>query len=249
MKLRKSVSKRLRTGEPLMADKEEFTPDQVIKVFRCHKCNVALELATEQRFKHPFQMYECPNEDCKTTLLFATEAGKMTIEDTIIFGGRGGSENEADKASYQRSWSQMARRVRVTNTDSSGPGSLREACEMQDKIDQEYIRDGVELADGWDLTHIYAGEDIVSFYALGEPSGPLPDMSFVLQQPTQCGLDALVAQLTRQVDALDSETFVMACDNYSTVKRIHTRLSFVEGPDRTMNSLKAILDSRVLVMT
>ena len=57
---------------------------------------------------------------------------------------------------------------------------------------QSYIRKGVELADGWYITHIYAGENIVAWTNLERPP------SFVLQCPTLWCLDALAAQLVRQ---------------------------------------------------
>jgi len=86
-----------------------------------------------------------------------------------------------------------------------------------------YIRQAVELADGFD------------------PS-PLQN-----QQPF---LDALAAQLTRQVDAIS----YYECVSHPIYTRI-TQLDDVglpkhewygKGPDRTMNTIRAIIDSGVL---
>lgn len=113
--------------------------------------------------------------------------------------------------------------------------------------DQEYICKGIELADGWDLTHIYAGEDIAAYNPNGKE---YPEASFVLQTPSQSGNDALAAQLVRQVDAIDG------CEVIVDPYVVHVFVAYKTGvkraigtghsDDRTMNTIKAIVDSGVL---
>ena len=85
-----------------------------------------------------------------------------------------------------------------------------------------YIRKAVELADGWDY---YADDD-----------------------HDQGWLDMLAAQLVRQVDALDGFNFVSGQDCYSYVWRACDDKAEMAsyGPDRTMNTIKAIVASGVL---
>ena len=103
--------------------------------------------------------------------------------------------------------------------------------------DQDYIRKAVELANGW---------------------GNLPghwfssprDAQRAHHEIEQWELDALASQLVRQVDALDNY------NAYQEPKTTHIweELSdgececwSVDGDDRTMNTIKAIVDSGVLV--
>ena len=106
----------------------------------------------------------------------------------------------------------------------------------------DYIRAAVELADGWYITHIYAGEDIVAWTDRQHPP------SFVLQSMDQWGLDALAAQLVRQVDALAIPVMVIVSrDGCSIVQPDETYLLQHPQPgDRTMNTIKAIVDSGIL---
>lgn len=90
----------------------------------------------------------------------------------------------------------------------------------------DYIRKAVELADGWYITHIYDGEDIVAWTDRQYPP------SFVLQSMDRWGLDALAAQLVRQVDALEGYWVKNIC--------------CISGDDRTLNTIKAIVNSGVL---
>lgn len=112
----------------------------------------------------------------------------------------------------------------------------------------DYIRKAAESVDGWSIVHIFAGEDIVEYW--GENNkGPYPEISFVLQNSTQPGLAALAAQLVSQVDALRCEDFQIALqsDFGSTVIWLNgIRKWVVNGDDRTMNAIKAIVDSKVL---
>ena len=66
-------------------------------------------------------------------------------------------------------------------------------------------------------------------------------------------LDALAAQLVRQVDALDGYSFESSFDGLTWI--ISNDLEFrssgsvlveIEGPDRTMNTIKAIVESGAL---
>ena len=101
----------------------------------------------------------------------------------------------------------------------------------------DYIKKAVELADGWSANIIEPGMYIGS---LESKSGGLfhPD--------DQEALDALAAQLVRQVDNSDG-AFVETDPTRTTVR--HGRLTGrtrAQGPDRTMNSIRAIVDSGVL---
>ena len=111
------------------------------------------------------------------------------------------------------------------------------------------IQRAVELADGWDVTHIFAGEDIAAYNPHGKE---YPEASFVLQSPSESGLDALAAALVRQVDALDVElvsgkgSCLIERDDPEFEPFGIQNLGWEEGPDRTMNTLCAIVDSKVL---
>lgn len=104
------------------------------------------------------------------------------------------------------------------------------------KSDEEYIREGVELADGWRL----ASDNSVRGRSVGLPP---------TEQPV---LDALAAQLVRQVDALDGHSMEFGVDLRAFVRGPkfkafygHT-IAQAGGDDRTMNAIKAIVDSEVL---
>ncbi len=97
----------------------------------------------------------------------------------------------------------------------------------------DYIKRAVELADGAEWFTDYAGTDWVCI----QSHEFLPD--------DQAGLDALAAQLVRQVDALGLE--FTATNKQSRVWPEEARVPvYVNGPDRTMNTIKAIVDSGVL---
>lgn len=92
--------------------------------------------------------------------------------------------------------------------------------------DQDYIRAGVELADGFQLSP-YQGDEYFS----------LPHGNFVppiIDCPQQC-LDALAAQLYRQLlatpDSVERETAIELC-NCILIDR-----------DPTDNTIKSIVDS------
>jgi len=95
-----------------------------------------------------------------------------------------------------------------------------------------------ELAEGW----AWETEDD-GYYLVG------PDMGWHQHCISQGAKDGLAAQLVRQVDATDkymvyeypiaSEVVIEDCSNDDFVTNIN-------GPDRTMNTIKAIVDSKVL---
>ena len=89
----------------------------------------------------------------------------------------------------------------------------------------DYIRKAVELADGFRWLH----RDQVE----------IPDLNNAVLRPfeQQWFLDALAAQLVRQVDA------VLPQQDWLTLSRPFYKTN---GPDRTMNTIKAIVDSGVL---
>ncbi len=99
--------------------------------------------------------------------------------------------------------------------------------------DREYIRKAVELADGFQLT----GDG--KHFSL--PHGNyLPAIKNCPQQY----LDALAAQLVRQVDATNYEVRMQACA--TTIFYGGKEFWQLGGKGRTMNTIKAIVDSGVL---
>ena len=120
--------------------------------------------------------------------------------------------------------------------------------------DEDYIRQAVELADGWVSELVGRGASI-DRYDEGEET-ILPKDSGVwwnLSGMPQFVIDALAAQLVRQVDALpvgkfpdDAPTDIYILNGSTDIwhkKRLHAQ---AKGPDRTMNNIKAIVDSGVL---
>ena len=115
--------------------------------------------------------------------------------------------------------------------------------------DQDYIRAAVKLAEGFVL-------------APDGQSVHLPQIGSFVMDNADCPLegwpqsikDALAAQLVRQVDAAANKYFVQSRDTWTIVLRWqdydkaagHNVVSHSEGPDRTMNTIKAIVDSGVL---
>jgi len=110
--------------------------------------------------------------------------------------------------------------------------------------DEEYIRRAVELADGfeWDDEHHIA---------------QLPDewIAFDGNSLPQYFLDALAAQLVRQVDDISGETTFFFTSQYDGVYLWAGDYNAEAGrrdvfkaasQDRTANTIKAIVDSRVL---
>lgn len=109
--------------------------------------------------------------------------------------------------------------------------------------DNDYIKVAVELADGWRAT---AG-------GCQSPSGRY----CWIEDPDQETVDALAAQLVRQVDALpidaDGNEPAMVELDHGEVRVYNfdipppaANVTAVCGPDRTLNTIKAIVDSGVL---
>lgn len=114
--------------------------------------------------------------------------------------------------------------------------------------DNDYIRKAVELADGWGFDGIWL--------CYGDAGAKIHDGEHAFDKPMPNYLkDALAAQLVRQMDALDKfgvmqwatgDVDVMeytATDN--PLEREHI-LASRSAPDRAMNTIKAIVDSKVL---
>ncbi len=111
-----------------------------------------------------------------------------------------------------------------------------------------YIKRAFELADGWSITTDNHG-DMNYFYApMYLPRATIKEMSTLgprMDKLSQQMLDALAAQLVRQVDALAH--VLSHPKNTAVVEHKHFGvLCSVSGNDRTMNTIKAIVDSRVL---
>ena len=113
--------------------------------------------------------------------------------------------------------------------------------------DEEYIRAGVELADGWRFNTpeererhdtSYWRQELVRIPSFGHYALPL----------SQQAVDALAAQLVRQVEVLPEPIRVLAdksCEVGAggSFTVVGTRYS----NDRSMNTIKAIVDSGVLI--
>ena len=111
--------------------------------------------------------------------------------------------------------------------------------------DEEYIKAAITLAEGWRLNRFDGDLVVIDGLRLGWPTHRLVDDK-VWARPV---LDALAAQLVRQVDATNEYLFASAYPGWSSVvpKGNHsTPLATHEGSDRTMNTLKCIVDSGVL---
>ena len=106
----------------------------------------------------------------------------------------------------------------------------------------DYIRKAVELADGFG----FMPGDPGCFYV----QEPWDELSAVIEEPDQWLLDALAAQLVRQVDALDYPVMVIASkDCTSIVEPDQTYMNTAQvdkNEGRTLNTIKAIVDSGVL---
>ena len=104
----------------------------------------------------------------------------------------------------------------------------------------DYIKKAVELADGWeaaDSNHI---------------RGPVHPTTWLIVPDgvPQYALDALAAQLVRQVDAKGGNLIVVKQASTTILGAndppIFKHCSY--GDDRTMNTIKAIVDSGVLTV-
>lgn len=114
----------------------------------------------------------------------------------------------------------------------------------------EYIRKAVELADGWAWTE-YDDHELTMLDIAGNA---LVDGDFACEphEMPELLVDALAAQLVRQVDALDVElvsgkgSVLIEKDDPETEPFGIQNLAWKEGPDRIMNIIKAIVDSGLL---
>ena len=97
--------------------------------------------------------------------------------------------------------------------------------------DAWYVQKGVELANGFS----YEPNGKFKSYVTG------PDMDYEIDVIPAHFKDALAAQLVRQVDASEY-TFSSNVDHGASVGLI----KHIEGQDRTMNTIRAIVDSKVL---
>lgn len=118
------------------------------------------------------------------------------------------------------------------------------ASEMTD-----YIRKAVDLADGWQTTRL-GDQSIVVFVPHPEPKpkphGELLRIGLLTDPHVK---DALAAQLVRQVDANELFEVSIRRNFTSTVAYeddFWVNKSISESPDRTMNTIHAIVDSKVL---
>lgn len=100
--------------------------------------------------------------------------------------------------------------------------------------EQDYIKAAVELADGWT-------------YHDGDCSHEETERWFIGCKLPQVWLDALAAQLVRQIPKpYGIWQYPIGVSISSMDLEDGRELSKVEGPDRTMNTIKAIVDSKVL---
>ncbi len=112
--------------------------------------------------------------------------------------------------------------------------------------DQGYIRKAVELADGFD--YYEQSRQIVLTYGPSE----YDFISTFTEDLDRWFLDALAAQLVRQVDAIDSISLDNKGGEFPEIIVWNFRpgknrmAASQRGPDRTMNTIKAIVDSGVL---
>ena len=113
--------------------------------------------------------------------------------------------------------------------------------------DADTIKAGVELV-GWSYTRL-GDQRLAVFIPHPEPTpgGELLRIGYLDEQHVK---DALAAELVRQVDALEGGAFHcepnkgIVCGSYEDES--HYTIAVAEGPDRTMNTIKAIVDSSIL---
>ena len=117
--------------------------------------------------------------------------------------------------------------------------------------DQDYARKAIALADGWSITIDDDGE-MTSFYApMWLPQATVKELSTSgvrLDKLSQQMLDALAAQLVRQVDALRNPSVGVITSELGSIHIWRESKLLTESTQlgRTMNTIKAIVDSKVL---
>ena len=103
----------------------------------------------------------------------------------------------------------------------------------EETSNRDYIFKAAKLADGW---RILEGERIKPSDSLG---------TNYVDEMCQVYLDALAVQLVRQVDTLGDCNLVTG-KNYTIIYPAHQSHHYIRGPDRTMNIIKDVVDSKVL---
>lgn len=124
-----------------------------------------------------------------------------------------------------------------------------------DMTDEEYIRAGVDLAEGWHWNEYSDTDEVDLSDADGaawydDECDPITPHAF-----PRILLDAVAAQLWRQVDERPDEIACVADYGWAKVIRFQdaepfnhwVQLSLVKGENRSWNVLKAIVDSGVLI--
>ncbi len=125
--------------------------------------------------------------------------------------------------------------------------------------DQDYIRKAVELADGWEIDNQEDGDAEYDYLSqAGNMEWHFNEDPMWVNDIPEIFIDALAAQLVRQVDS------VAGYDLVSYTERAEIESDLQRSPDgkticrswrvvaqsinqgRTMNTLKAIIDSGVL---
>lgn len=106
--------------------------------------------------------------------------------------------------------------------------------------DAEYVREAVELAKGWDIA---PSADRSTEYVVILVGDDVDD--WFLDRLPQHILDALAAQLVRQVDAIDDPVILMINPGITNICEPDGSVSS-DGPDRTLNTIKAVVDSKVV---
>jgi hypothetical protein len=101
--------------------------------------------------------------------------------------------------------------------------------------DQDYIRKAVELADAWDVVDRFGEDFIESPEGFGTPT----------KVNDQTLIDALATQLVRQVDAMD-EMLTSTGKGTAGIYQGDKCLGWASGPDRTMNTIRAVVESGIL---
>ena len=109
--------------------------------------------------------------------------------------------------------------------------------------EEQYIRAGAEQADGFE---VFGDGGRISIYGVAL-SWPISDCPAFIQ-------DAIAAQLKRQVDAISDGNeglYVNEASNVTSIYRYggegqEQLEAAASGPDRTMNTLRCIVDSGVL---
>jgi len=109
----------------------------------------------------------------------------------------------------------------------------------------DLIRKAVELADGWDYETDDIEEPVLLIVTMAGGGHLEGDWSTDLNDMDQLLLDALAAQLVRQVDALEWDTIIWR-NGTGIYDRLLEAQTHINGPDRTMNTIKAIVESGVL---